>query len=486
VAGVPGGLATLAELRAAALSSQKEEAEGGERGREEERGHAYLSSSPRRRAALAASLARSLAPALAAGTSLIRLGAPGATKNDGEEATLLSEAASKAQRSLHPVRSERDWRMRLQPPRACFALLHERGFGRGVPLATVACFSGEKVARKVSEVLPKVDEEGGRGEEESFPPSSSFSAPVSAGGPSATLYALCSAHSGLGGLEVGRAAARGAAEALARGGSGSGGSGERGGGEAESNLPAAMRIATLSPLPGFLPWLRAIGRGGGGGIGGSRKQLEFRREEEEAIREAAAAGGGGGGGGGRRVFGNANSNSLALLLSTLEAEGGRRTRTPPPPPPPPPSPSLPPDLLGPVLLRLAARFVALETVRGLPLDPVARFHAANGAALARLCWRGDDGNGDGECDDNGSDSGNPLLLPRARRISSESAGILVNYSYLWPAGEEPLAVGRSSRGGGAGIKVSEGVARLLQGGGGGLDGGGGGGGDGEERWGLVD
>ena len=347
--------------------------------------------------------------------------------------------------------SARDWEARLAPPRAVFALLHERGFGRGTPLATVACFSGGEVATRASEALPPVAGGGGGAQGDGEAPRAApgergeRGGDAAEGGPSATLYALCSAHAGLRGLDVGRAAARGAAEALAHGGGGSG-------------LPAATRVATLSPLPGFLPWLRAAegrasGSGGSSSGSSSARKLEFRREETEAIREAAAAKGGG-----RR---SESRGALPLLLSTLDGHGS------------PAAPSFPPDLLRSVLLRLAARFLALETVRRLPSDPVARFHCANGAALARICWRADDGGGGPSSSSlaSSASSASSIYQPqRARRIAEESAGIMVNYSYLWPGGEEPLALA-----GGAGrLRVGEGVARLLAG----EDPGG--------RWGLVD
>jgi len=491
VAGVPGGLATLAELRAAALSPPlpppREEGAGGGAGQGaggrggaaggRERRPSRSPSSPalpRRRAALAASLARSLAPALASGTSLVLVGAAaagaaaaapgdagaaprnaGAAPGDAGAARALaplSRAASEAQAALHAVTSARDWEARLAPPRAVFALLHERGFGRGTPLATVACFSGGEVATRASEALPPVAGGGGGAQGDGEAPRAApgergeRGGDAAEGGPSATLYALCSAHAGLRGLDVGRAAARGAAEALAHGGGGSG-------------LPAATRVATLSPLPGFLPWLRAAegrasGSGGSSSGSSSARKLEFRREETEAIREAAAAKGGG-----RR---SESRGALPLLLSTLDGHGS------------PAAPSFPPDLLRSVLLRLAARFLALKTVRRLPSDPVARFHCANGAALARICWRADDGGGGPSSSSSlasSASSASSIYQPqRARRIAEESAGIMVNYSYLWPGGEEPLALA-----GGAGrLRVGEGVARLLAG----EDPGG--------RWGLVD
>ncbi len=55
----------------------------------------------------------------------------------------------------------------------------------------------------------------------------------------------------------------------------------------------------------------------------------------------------------------------------------------------------------------ASYFLKAKTSRGLPVDPVARFHLGNGARLERIDWQGD-------------------LSPKGLR---ESAGVMVNYLY---------------------------------------------------------
>jgi malonyl-CoA decarboxylase len=66
------------------------------------------------------------------------------------------------------------------------------------------------------------------------------------------------------------------------------------------------------------------------------------------------------------------------------------------------------DLLEPILLRLAARYL-LEEKRpeGGALDPVAHFHLSNGARVERLNWLGD---------------------PSPRGMA-QACGVMVNYRY---------------------------------------------------------
>ena len=62
----------------------------------------------------------------------------------------------------------------------------------------------------------------------------------------------------------------------------------------------------------------------------------------------------------------------------------------------------------PILLRLAARYLAVEKREGGgALDPVAHFHLSNGARLERLNWAGD----------------------LSEKGLAQSAGIMVNYLY---------------------------------------------------------
>jgi len=90
----------------------------------------------------------------------------------------------------------------------------------------------------------------------------------------------------------------------------------------------------LSPVPGFVPWLKRLAAG------------------DEALAEPARA-----------------------ACQGLEAEAWLRV----------------PDGLREVLMPLAAQyFLAAKSRRGEPVDPVPRFHLGNGARLERLNWRGDE------------------------------------------------------------------------------------------------
>lgn len=56
---------------------------------------------------------------------------------------------------------------------------------------------------------------------------------------------------------------------------------------------------------------------------------------------------------------------------------------------------------------LAARYLARETVRGQPRDPVARFHLGNGARVERINWHAD----------------------LSKKGAKQSCGMMVNYLY---------------------------------------------------------
>ncbi len=130
-------------------------------------------------------------------------------------------------------------------------------------------------------------------------------------------------------------------------------------------------FATLSPIPGFRAW------------------LDDRLAEEQAglltptERKAVMEAGGGTGG--------AKGRFKALVEAGTWAG----------------EPKLSAALKGP-LMRLCARYL-LEEMRddGKPLDPVARFHLANGARMERLNWLGDT-------------SANGL---------AQSMGMMINYLY---------------------------------------------------------
>ena len=117
--------------------------------------------------------------------------------------------------------------------------------------------------------------------------------------------------------------------------------------ELKREFPHLRRFATLSPIPGFRRWL---------------KQAPLRENERALLRLL---------------------DDPAWHLGDL------------------------PEALEPLLLRLTACYLMHEKQGQEPLDPVARFHLANGASLDRLNWMGDS-----------SEQG-----------LARSAGVMVNYVY---------------------------------------------------------
>ncbi len=125
--------------------------------------------------------------------------------------------------------------------------------------------------------------------------------------------------------------------------------------ELRSEFEQLKQFATLSPIPGFRRWLTK----------------EIAKDDSKAFKKDD-----------RKLLHVLESSSWVNDTSTCEA-------------------------LKPVLMRLCAYYLNSQE-GGKPLDPVARFHLGNGAAVARLNWMGDK-------------SANGLR---------QSAGLLVNYSYI--------------------------------------------------------
>ena len=137
-------------------------------------------------------------------------------------------------------------------------------------------------------------------------------------------------------------------------------------------FPNLKHFATLSPVPGFCRWLERRQAGG--------EATLLAAEEAQALRAAAGL--------------PAEAPPLEALHALLE----RR-----------PWDAATAKLLEPVLVRLCARWIALEGGRDgrRAADPVAHFHLSNGARIERVNWRADT-----------SDKG-----------MRESAGLMVNYLY---------------------------------------------------------
>lgn len=150
--------------------------------------------------------------------------------------------------------------------------------------------------------------------------------------------------------------------------------------------PSLSTFVTLSPCPGFAEWL-----------------------DRERANPASAA---------------LSADDRAALLALDQEEWWR-------------SPEAAEKLREPVLRAAAAYFLAARTSRGLPADPVARFHLGNGARLERINWLGD-------------------LSPKGLK---QAYGLMVNYLYDLDHIEQNHELFAESRT----VVASSAVKRLLRG-----------------------
>jgi malonyl-CoA decarboxylase len=85
-------------------------------------------------------------------------------------------------------------------------------------------------------------------------------------------------------------------------------------------------------------------------------------------------------------------------------------------------------------MTLAAHYLVREGGKGVPADPVARFHLGNGACVERVNWGAD----------------------MSRKGRAQSCGMMVNYLYVPDALDDNLA-----RLGDGNPRISRAVAKLL-------------------------
>jgi malonyl-CoA decarboxylase len=142
---------------------------------------------------------------------------------------------------------------------------------------------------------------------------------------------------------------------------------------------------TLSPIPGFRKWLEDKIRNnqeGGHFYDGSI----LPEEELQALEQAGL------------VTKDDLWQSLLTTLDELDYGGGSSTSS---------SSSNVQEVIRPILMKLASRYLLLEKHRGKPLDAVTRFHVGNGALVHRLNFAAD----------------------LTRKGLKSSYGIMVNYRY---------------------------------------------------------
>jgi len=247
-----------------------------------------------------------------------------------------------AYEAVHPVESWEDLKDRLDYDRRYFAFFHPRM--RDEPLIFLEVALVRNLAASIQDLLD---------------PNAPTTEPDNAD--TAIFYSISNAQRGLVGVSFGGFLIKRVVDALA------------------TEFPKLKTYATLSPLPGYIPWLREVWAKDGG-IGASEipdVQL-FQPSEQKRIARL-----------------DVEQDPREWLLSVVTDNTWLDH----------------PDLenaVRPILLRLAAEYLVRERREdGGALDPVANFHLSNGASLHRLNWAGD----------------------ISEKGLEQSAGIMANYLY---------------------------------------------------------
>jgi malonyl-CoA decarboxylase len=203
-----------------------------------------------------------------------------------------------AYEAVHAIKGWDDLRRRLAPDRRCFAFFHPALPGEPLIFVEVALVEG--LATSMPPLLSQdVEEETARAQ--------------ASGADTAIFYSISNCQDGLRGVSFGNFLIKQVVEEL------------------QAELPQLKRFSTLSPVPGFRPWLT--------------QQLA------------------------------AESNPDAALLAKLARDGWWHD----------PEQSEP---LRAALMRLCATYLTRRPSPGNRIDPVARFHLGNGARLERINWLG--------------------------------------------------------------------------------------------------
>jgi malonyl-CoA decarboxylase len=216
--------------------------------------------------------------------------------------------------AVHAIRSWKDLKNRLEADRRCFAYFHPRMPDEPLIFVEVALTQG--MADNVQTLL---DEKAPLGD------------PAEAD--SAIFYSISNCQRGLSGISFGDFLIKRVADQLA------------------AELSHLKTYATLSPMPGFRPWLeKRLGEQGD----------ELLTQAERKALEALPL--------------EPTERRLPIILAR---NGWHKDE------------AVAPAVRAP-LQRLAARYIIAEkTAGGRALDPVAHFHLSNGARVERLNWRGD-------------------------------------------------------------------------------------------------
>jgi malonyl-CoA decarboxylase len=234
--------------------------------------------------------------------------------------------------AVHQIGSWTDLRNRLDSDRRCYGLFHPRMPDE--PLIFVEVALTDRLSDSIQSLL-----------DESAPPLDSARANT------AIFYSISNTQPGLRGLNFGNFLIKRVVDDLAR------------------DFPHLKTYSTLSPIPGFMAWLKQQDK--------LLQRIDDALPADLRVRPAA-----------KRP--EAKPSSWDLLVSAGgQVQTAESVR------------------LQSLLMHACAHYLTQEKAQSLPLDPVARFHLINGARIERIVWGGDT-----------SDKG-----------WKQSAGMMVNYMY---------------------------------------------------------
>lgn len=266
-----------------------------------------------------------------------------------------------AYEAVHEIRSWTDMKNRLESDRRCYAFFHPSMPDEPLIFVEVALVNG--IADNVQTLL---DEDAPTGDPEDAD--------------TAIFYSISNAQRGLAGVGFGDFLIKQVVDDLSH------------------ELPNLKTFATLSPIPGFMPWLE--GRLADGAA-------LLTHEQEDTLKELAPG----------------SDSGTAALGQLLQRPGWHHDATVN-------------SALQPILTHLVAGYLLYQRRgSGTALDPVAHFHLSNGARVERINWQGD----------------------RSAKGLQQSAGMMVNYLYDL----RQIEANHESYVSGGEIPASSGVRNLL-------------------------
>uniref|UniRef100_A0A1I7T8H3 Malonyl-CoA decarboxylase, mitochondrial n=1 Tax=Caenorhabditis tropicalis TaxID=1561998 RepID=A0A1I7T8H3_9PELO len=238
--------------------------------------------------------------------------------------------------AVHPVRGLSDFRKRLGPLRRCFYFSHEALPRTPLVMVHVALMS--EIADSVQEITKRGDPTGNEEDQTT-----------------AIYYSITSTQAGLSGIDLGNMLIKKVATQL------------------QKDVPSIKTHSTLSPIPGFRPWLI--------------RNLKGNSEYPSIMNEKVI----------KWMSDISNKNmteteATETLLNVISNEKTKKEQL---------------NAIQHILLHACAHYLCKAKRNGLALNSVANFHIRNGAELYRLNWNGD----------------------TSHRGINNSFGIMVNYRY---------------------------------------------------------